>query len=420
MKKLLSLLAATGLVATSGSVAVACNKKAVDTASTASTDLSTIKGADLTVKPSDNTEAAAKTAVLAQIKTKLKLTIDVKESTDVVFSAFSAATSAKTGSIVATAADASKVLTPKKTATFALTYVAPAGKKDLSTITTKELGEFSGVGDKPTVGEVVKQVNAKNEGLNLSVDDVDMTKPSDKELTASATLTAKSNSTKFEKAVTVTYTYTKSAGETTKPVISVKNGSVAVSGAVDVIVGTPVTLTIEVANKSGQTLPTVTVPEANSAALEASAVTEQGDNFQVTLTAKGKVDVSGIKVAVAYEGAESVEVTVNVKKQATQGATPEISLSKNSVDIKLVSGSSQTATNVAITITNPAGSTKPTAALVTGGDSENLTLGQITGDNSPYTLPLTPVKAKDGVQVKISYAGAQDVTLTVNVKSADQ
>ncbi|AOG60971.1 hypothetical protein SHELI_v1c10240 [Spiroplasma helicoides] len=295
MKKLLSLLAATGLVATSGSVAVACNKKEAEAESIPSKDLASITAKDLS--PSANDEASAKTAATTALKAyqaKAKLAVDY------TFGTFTAATASdKAGSIVVAAVKDSKLLTG--TVTFTLKYVAsaekpeekhelssvikttelgpitfsgsvptaeellagikaknsdasklttkdfkiesepaisataakitgqgntyqgsvsltyskaeaPASKKDLSTaVTTKNLDAWQGAADKPTVKEVVDQVNAKNQGLGLTEGDVDMAAPSGSDLTKSATLTAKQSSSKFSGSVTVTYTYTKKA-----------------------------------------------------------------------------------------------------------------------------------------------------------------------------------------------------------------
>ncbi|AOG60958.1 hypothetical protein SHELI_v1c10110 [Spiroplasma helicoides] len=120
MKKLLSLLAATGLVATSGSVAVACNKKADDKATTtAKKDLTKIGEANLKLAPNANDEAAAKSAVIDQIKTKLNVT--VVEKTDITFSDFAKAESSqKAGSIKVTAVESSALITGS--ATFSLTF----------------------------------------------------------------------------------------------------------------------------------------------------------------------------------------------------------------------------------------------------------------------------------------------------------
>ncbi|AOG60951.1 hypothetical protein SHELI_v1c10040 [Spiroplasma helicoides] len=138
MKKLLSLLAATGLVATSGSVAVACNKKTDDKSATTKKDLATITGDSLKLAPEANDQAAAEKAVIDQIKAKL--TVTVVKTTDVVFSDFKAAESSdKAGSIVVTAAEKSTLVTGK--ATFALTFKAAESSsvKKLDDITPKEL-----------------------------------------------------------------------------------------------------------------------------------------------------------------------------------------------------------------------------------------------------------------------------------------
>ncbi|QGS51419.1 lipoprotein [Spiroplasma tabanidicola] len=173
MKKLLSLLGAMGMVATSSSVAVACNN------GTSVKDLSTIKTADLTVAPTANDEAAAKKAVLAQINAKLS--VKAVETTDVVFSKFSQATSAeKAGSIVATAAEKSTLV--KGTTTFVLTFKsAEASSKT----------------------ELLAQIKVKNSDASaLTEDDFDIASEPAISATA-AKITAKGD--KYQGSVSLTY-----------------------------------------------------------------------------------------------------------------------------------------------------------------------------------------------------------------------
>ncbi|AOG60954.1 hypothetical protein SHELI_v1c10070 [Spiroplasma helicoides] len=144
MKKLLSLLAATGLVATSSSVAVACNKKADDkkTEETTTTikDLSTLSGDKLNITPEDDTQDKAEEAVIAQIKKELG--VDVVKATDVTFDGFKKAEKETDGSIKVTAASTSKLV--KGTVTFVLKQKAAEpeeAKKPVITLEAKSLSE---------------------------------------------------------------------------------------------------------------------------------------------------------------------------------------------------------------------------------------------------------------------------------------
>ncbi|AOG60945.1 hypothetical protein SHELI_v1c09980 [Spiroplasma helicoides] len=205
MKKLLSVLAATGLVASSSSVAVACNKKADDTAASTLKDLSKIAAADLKLSPSANTEAAAKTAVIAQIKEKLKVT--VVENTDVKFSGFSAATAAdKAGKITVESVSTSKLVTGK--VEFSLVWKDPSAKTDLSALAVKDLGEIQIASDAsvPTLSQIVSAINSKN--ANYGLQDSDVALDGDASATK-AKLKAASASTKFTGSVEVSYTVKK-------------------------------------------------------------------------------------------------------------------------------------------------------------------------------------------------------------------
>ncbi|AOG60952.1 hypothetical protein SHELI_v1c10050 [Spiroplasma helicoides] len=317
MKKLLSLLAATGLVATSGSVAVACNKKADDKAAATTKDLSTITGDSLKLAPTANDQAAAETAAIARIKEKLS--VDVVKGTDFTIGEkdFTAATSSAAGSLKVTAKTGSTKLTEGKTVTFSLTYkAAEAAKTDLSKMTTKALGEFklATVDTKPTLTELVSAVNKVNSNYDLAESDVEIAS-SPAQTTTGATLTAKSDSAKFTGSVAVTYTVAK-AEEAKKPVITLDGIS---ENKLDITLNSgnakkDQDVTISVANSVSGTLPTVKVADGNDANLSAgavSAIQDQSGKFKVTLSAKAAKD--SIVVTFSYAKADNVTLTVNVK-----------------------------------------------------------------------------------------------------------
>ncbi|QGS51420.1 lipoprotein [Spiroplasma tabanidicola] len=135
MKKLLSLLGAMGLVATSGSVAVACNK---GDKNTTTKDLSTIKGDDLKLTPETNTKEAAVTAAVAKIKAKLSVDVVLDTDFTVGEKDFTEATSKAAGSLKITAKSGSKVLTEGKTVTFSLAFKAEGTTKPVMALSDKD------------------------------------------------------------------------------------------------------------------------------------------------------------------------------------------------------------------------------------------------------------------------------------------
>ncbi|AOG60943.1 hypothetical protein SHELI_v1c09960 [Spiroplasma helicoides] len=141
MKKLLSLLAATGLVATSGSVAVACNKK---TDEATGKDLSTLGADDLKLQVSDAKKETAVAAVVVQIKAKLKVDAVLDTDFTVGDADFTAPKSDAVGKIKVTAKSGSKLLNEGKSAEFSLTLkAAESTAKDLATITGDKLNVVS-------------------------------------------------------------------------------------------------------------------------------------------------------------------------------------------------------------------------------------------------------------------------------------
>ncbi|AOG60957.1 hypothetical protein SHELI_v1c10100 [Spiroplasma helicoides] len=205
MKKLLSLLAATGLVATSGSVAVACNKKADDKATTSTKkDLTKIGEANLKLAPNANDEAAAKSAVIDQIKAKLSVT--VVEKTDITFSDFvKAESSSKAGSIKVTAVESSTLITGS--ATFSLTFkeAQASTKTQLNKVVkVAQLDKIDFSAEKPTAEDLLKGIKAKNSDLPSDFSINDFTIENSPEQTTT-TATIKGAGDKYEGTVALTY-----------------------------------------------------------------------------------------------------------------------------------------------------------------------------------------------------------------------
>ncbi|QBQ07276.1 hypothetical protein SGLAD_v1c00750 [Spiroplasma gladiatoris] len=272
MKKLLSLLGAMGMLASTGAVAstvVSCK------ASTA--DLSTIKGDDLKLKPTANTEAAAKTAVIAQIKAKLSKT--VVEKTDITFSDYKDATSAAAGSIKVTAVSSSKNV--KGSATFSLAFSEAPAKAELSTvIKVVELGDITIAASdgKPTADEILVGVKAKNtEAKDLTVSDFAASEIT----TSGATLTGAGD--KYQGTVKVTFSKkaaSKAELSTVIKVVELGNITIAASdgkpNADEILVG------VKAKNTEAKDL-TVSDFAASEITTSGATLTGAGDKYQGTV-----------------------------------------------------------------------------------------------------------------------------------------
>jgi hypothetical protein len=148
------------------------------------TDLSTIATKELGDIP--NADAATIVEAMNTANDGLNLTeadVDVTPNDD------------KTGATVK-AKDGSENFTGSVEVTFKV--VAPVEKTDLSQIATKELGDIPNT-DAVTI---VEAMNAANDGLNLTEDDVDITPNDDK---TGATVKAKDGSENFTGSVEVTF-----------------------------------------------------------------------------------------------------------------------------------------------------------------------------------------------------------------------
>ncbi|ASP28178.1 hypothetical protein SCORR_v1c04040 [Spiroplasma corruscae] len=227
MKKLLGILAATGLVATTGATVVSCGDKA--------SAFSEVK--DLSMKVGD-----ADKVVEVTVSNPVK---------DTAFSATSATVAAATVSVapakddgtgkfkvtVKAVAEGTSDITLKygdsltKTFKVAVSAAEAAAKKDLSTtISTKALGEFKGAGDNPTLEELVAQVNSKNSDLGLAASDVELDGSA---TTSAAKLKAKSESEKFTGSVDLTYSYSKKEAVAKKDLSTITLALGAFQGAGD-------------------------------------------------------------------------------------------------------------------------------------------------------------------------------------------
>ncbi|AKU80211.1 lipoprotein [Spiroplasma turonicum] len=294
MKKLLGILAATGLVATTGATVVSCGDKKADESSVKA--LGDIKGTDLTLAPSANDEAAAKTAAIAKIKSKLSVT--VVEKTDVTFSDFKAAESAeKAGSIKVTAVESSKLVSGN--VTFTLTFKAAEAKVDLSTvITEKALGaiDFKGEGI-PLSDDILTAAVAKNNKLDKTQVEVDG-------ITAEgANIKAKSDSTKYNVG-TVAVTFTKQ--EAAKPTLSFNEGQESTLELTKSV--SSKTITVKVANPASDQKITV---KSGSADIVLGEVTgnDGAASYTFTVTAS-KNTTQGVVVTISYKNAEDLTLTV--------------------------------------------------------------------------------------------------------------
>ncbi|AOG60960.1 hypothetical protein SHELI_v1c10130 [Spiroplasma helicoides] len=319
MKKLLSLLAATGLVATSGSVAVACNKKADDKGTaTTKKDLSTITGDSLKLAPDANDEAAAKKAVISQIKAKL--TVTVVETTDVAFSDFKAAESSdKPGSIVVTAAEKSTLVTGK--ATFALTFkAAEAAKPSIPDVNAQEvkIGETKSFDVTVENGDGSSVMTAAVKSGETFLEDIKVATDSSNKNKFTVSYKGKSKSDSATivltyKDVTKNVTVKVSEAEVAKtPVLSF---SEAPSNPVDLSDKQPKTFTVKVENPVTSRKITVDLGTAEaSLTLGEIGGTDAAQTF--TLTAKAKIE-QAVVITVKYEGATS-NLTFNVSAATYQ------------------------------------------------------------------------------------------------------
>ncbi|WP_094048683.1 lipoprotein [Spiroplasma corruscae] len=196
MKKLLGILAATGLVATTGATVVSCGN---DTKETTKTDLSKISTKEL-----GDISGEGITPSLSDLVKAINLKNDKLSLTDNDVTLNEGATTEKA---TITAKEESTKFTGSVEVTYKYTKSEAVEKKDLKDLEVKELGDISGEGVTPSLSDLVKAINLKNDKLSLTDNDVTLNEGA---TTEKATITAKEESTKFTGSVEVTYKYTKS------------------------------------------------------------------------------------------------------------------------------------------------------------------------------------------------------------------
>ncbi|AOG60832.1 hypothetical protein SHELI_v1c08830 [Spiroplasma helicoides] len=201
MKKLLSLLAATGLVASSSSFAVACKKDNLNESNNdvEKKDLETITNKDLG-EITGVGDAPNLSDILYMLNSKNS---DLKATdADVELDGTPTTTAAK----IKAKSDSKKF---SGSVDVKYTYKKVANTiKDLGTITNKDLGEITGVGDAPNLEDILSVLNSKNSDLKATNADVEL---DGTPTTAAAKIKAKSDSKKFSGSVDVKYTYKKVA-----------------------------------------------------------------------------------------------------------------------------------------------------------------------------------------------------------------
>ncbi|AOG60964.1 hypothetical protein SHELI_v1c10170 [Spiroplasma helicoides] len=202
MKKLLSILSSACISFSSTTISVSCltnNNKVL-------ADLSTIETQDLNLEPPNNTKTAAQRLVLEKIKTLFS--IDIKPDVDFVYT-FESATSQTPGVYKIMALEKSEKI--KGIAVFNTKYVETNTnhntKKDISSISKKDLGTIEGYYDLPKLEDIIKVISTLNSGFYLTTQDVQF--DSDYPTTTKASLSAKSDSALYEGSVVVNYTYVK-------------------------------------------------------------------------------------------------------------------------------------------------------------------------------------------------------------------
>jgi hypothetical protein len=300
MKKLLSLLGAIGLVATSSATVVSCDNGDKDSSTTdfkadfsTFTDLNSITDA---IAKNAGIEFNKTTSVsfyknIDEVNTIEDGVINKKDPTDDMPVAIEDIETIKGMESVSYLAMDVTIDTENPEASTASTVLkgtitnekaAPVEKTDLSTITTKELGEIAAADAKT----IVEAINAKNDGLNLTEADVDVTPKDDN---TGATVKAKDDSANFTGSVDVTFTVKAAPVEKTdlSAITTKELGEIATADAKTIV---------EAINAKNDGL---NLTEADV------EVTPKGDNTGATVTAK--------KESANFTG--TVEVTFTV----TQG-----------------------------------------------------------------------------------------------------
>ncbi len=213
MKKLLGLLGAMGMVASTGSAVVSCGNKSKDEAKATLESIVKVKALG-EIEIASDAEAPTLDQLLVAIKAKNASSTLTKN--DVELDGAATATKAK----IKAKADSSKY-----TGTVEVTYTVKkaAAKATLESIVkTKVLGEINIASDAevPTLDQLIKAIKAKNASSDLTTNDVDL----DGAATATtAKIKAKTDSSKYTGSVEVTYTVKKAdAKKSLDSVVTVK------------------------------------------------------------------------------------------------------------------------------------------------------------------------------------------------------
>ncbi|AKX34336.1 hypothetical protein SLITO_v1c07110 [Spiroplasma litorale] len=299
MKKLLSMLAATGLVATSSATVISCGDDAKADESTvinkigdvslevgatktvAVTVKNPVTGAAISVSSSDATIAKGESSLAQDANKEGKFNVIV--------------TALKEGTAKLTVkyGDAKQEFTVKVTSNGETPQ-----KEDLNNvIKVKDLGVYEGVGDLPTIDEVLKQVNTKNSNLILSSTDVEF----DGNPTASQVkLKAKTTSTNYTGNVTLTQTYSKT-----------KETTIGTVGDKEIQIGENIDpISVTVANSKGENTLTATSSTQEIVKVQvAPSSTKEEAKFTLNLEA---VKAGEATITLKYTGAKDVTFKVTV------------------------------------------------------------------------------------------------------------
>ncbi|AKU79793.1 lipoprotein [Spiroplasma turonicum] len=155
MKKLLIILTSISVISTSSSAVISCDKSDDSKGTVTKKSLTSIKGNDLKLSPTSNDESAAKKAVINKIKSYLS--IEVKETTDIIFKDFISATLDNGGSIKVSAVETSTKITGEST--FNLIYKEEASPEPTEKIDLQNL-EYKNIPAGVRTDGVFDSVNA--------------------------------------------------------------------------------------------------------------------------------------------------------------------------------------------------------------------------------------------------------------------
>ncbi|QBQ08057.1 hypothetical protein SGLAD_v1c08580 [Spiroplasma gladiatoris] len=159
MKKIFVILSTMLLPLGASSYVIACPNKIEKRKK----NIKEVEEAFQELTPANNSIQAAAASVIKKINDFFN--IEVKETTDIIFSLYSRANDMSSGEITGEATSTSMLIKGK--ATFKLKYVDERNDiKDF--IKNKDLGDWSGQGVIPTINEAINQIKLKNSEFFLS------------------------------------------------------------------------------------------------------------------------------------------------------------------------------------------------------------------------------------------------------------